>query len=72
VRELEVVSRRFLVGLTATTPVLADAPVLAHLDINSAQRRVYGIESHVRSILAKTGLRSRTELTRWFLERRLT
>jgi hypothetical protein len=42
VRQLEVVSRRFLVGLTAQTPVLADAGVLAHLDIDSAQRRVYG------------------------------
>lgn len=42
VRQLEVVSRRFLVGLAAATPVLADAPVLAHLDIDSAQRRVYG------------------------------
>ena len=26
------------------------------------------VESHVRSILAKTGLTTRTELTRWFLE----
>lgn len=42
VRQLEVVSRRFLVGLAAATPVLAAAPVLAHLDIDSAQRRVYG------------------------------
>jgi hypothetical protein len=42
VRQLEVVSRRLLVGLTAQTPVLADAGVLAHLDIDSAQRRVYG------------------------------
>ena len=42
VRQLEVVSRRLLVGLAAATPVLADAGVLAHLDIDSAQRRVYG------------------------------
>ncbi|HEV2777959.1 MAG TPA: AAA family ATPase [Actinophytocola sp.] len=28
------------------------------------------VESHVRSILAKTGLTTRTELTRWFLQRR--
>jgi DNA-binding CsgD family transcriptional regulator len=28
------------------------------------------VESHVRRILAKTGLSSRTELTRWYLERR--
>jgi len=40
VRQLEVVSRRFLVGLAAQTPVLGDAAVLAHLDIDSAQRRV--------------------------------
>jgi DNA-binding NarL/FixJ family response regulator len=26
------------------------------------------VESHVRSILAKTGLASRTELTRWYLQ----
>ena len=42
VRQLEVVSRRLLAELAARTPVLADAPVLAHLDIDSAQRRVYG------------------------------
>jgi Transposase DDE domain group 1 len=42
VRQLEVVSRRLLTNLAAQTPVLADAPVLAHLDIDSAQRRVYG------------------------------
>ncbi len=42
VRQLEVVSRRLLVGLAAVTPVLFDAPVMAHLDIDSAQRRVYG------------------------------
>jgi len=42
VRQLEVVSRRLLVSLAAATPVLADAGVLAHLDIDSAQRRVYG------------------------------
>jgi DNA-binding NarL/FixJ family response regulator len=30
------------------------------------------VESHVRSILAKTGLRSRTDLTRWLLQQRLT
>lgn len=42
VRQLEVVSRRFLVALAARTPVLADAGVLAHLDIDSVQRRVYG------------------------------
>ena len=28
------------------------------------------VESHVRRILAKTGLSSRTELTRWYLQRR--
>ena len=27
------------------------------------------VESHVRSILAKTGLKSRTEITRWYLQR---
>jgi hypothetical protein len=42
VRQLEVVSRRLLAGLGATTPVLADAAVMAHLDIDSCQRRVYG------------------------------
>jgi hypothetical protein len=42
VRQLETVSRRLLAGLTAITPVLADAAVLAHLDIDSTQRRVYG------------------------------
>jgi hypothetical protein len=42
VRQLEVVSRRLLAGLAAETPVLADAGVLAHLDIDSTQRRVYG------------------------------
>jgi hypothetical protein len=42
VRQLEVVSRRLLAGLAAGTPVLADAGVLAHLDIDSTQRRVYG------------------------------
>jgi DNA-binding NarL/FixJ family response regulator len=26
------------------------------------------VESHVRRILAKTGMRTRTELTRWFLQ----
>ncbi len=28
------------------------------------------VESHVRNILAKTGLRSRTEITRWWLQQR--
>lgn len=42
VRQLEVVSRRLLTQLAATTPVLADADVMAHLDIDSCQRRVYG------------------------------
>lgn len=42
VRQLEVVSRRLLAELAAATPVLTDAGVLAHLDIDSAQRRVYG------------------------------
>jgi len=42
VRQLEVVSRQLLIGLAAATPVLTDAAVLAHLDIDSAQRRVYG------------------------------
>ena len=42
VRQLEVVSRRLLAELASTTPVLADAHVMAHLDIDSAQRRVYG------------------------------
>jgi hypothetical protein len=42
VRQLEVVSRRLLAGLAAATPVLADAAVMAHLDIDSCQRRVYG------------------------------
>jgi hypothetical protein len=42
VRQLEVVSRRLLVDLAAATPVLADAQVMAHLDIDSCQRRVYG------------------------------
>jgi DNA-binding CsgD family transcriptional regulator len=28
------------------------------------------VESHVRSILAKTGLKSRTEVTRWWLQQR--
>jgi hypothetical protein len=42
VRQLEVVSRGLLAELAAATPVLADAGVLAHLDIDSAQRRVYG------------------------------
>ncbi|MGQ0774898.1 MAG: hypothetical protein ACT4NY_10865 [Pseudonocardiales bacterium] len=40
--QLEVVSRRLLAALAATTPVLSDAGVLAHLDIDSCQRRVYG------------------------------
>jgi hypothetical protein len=42
VRQLQVVSRRLLAGLAAATPVLADAAVMAHLDIDSCQRRVYG------------------------------
>jgi hypothetical protein len=42
VRQLEVVSRRLLAGLATQTPVLADAAGMAHLDIDSAQRRVYG------------------------------
>jgi DNA-binding NarL/FixJ family response regulator len=28
------------------------------------------VESHVRSILAKTGLTTRTEFTRWYIQRR--
>ncbi len=28
------------------------------------------VESHVRSILAKTGLKSRTEITRWWLQQK--
>ena len=28
------------------------------------------VESHVRSILAKTGLKSRTDITRWWLRQR--
>jgi hypothetical protein len=39
VRQLEVVSRRLLADLATATPVLADAQVMAHLDIDSCQRR---------------------------------
>ena len=42
VRHLETVSRRLVAGLAAGTPLLADATVMAHLDIDSTQRRVYG------------------------------
>jgi hypothetical protein len=42
VRQLETVSRRLVAGLAAGTPLLADATVMAHLDIDSTQRRVYG------------------------------
>lgn len=42
VRQLAVVSRHLLAGLGAATPVLTDAAVMAHLDIDSCQRRVYG------------------------------
>ena len=42
VRQVETVSRRLLAGLAAKTPLLADAAVMAHLDIDSTQRRVYG------------------------------
>jgi hypothetical protein len=42
VRQVEVVSRRLLAGLATETPVLTDAAVMAHLDIDSTQRRVYG------------------------------
>jgi hypothetical protein len=41
VRQLEVVSRELLANLAEKTPVLTDAHVMAHLDIDSAQRRVY-------------------------------
>ena len=39
VRQLEIVSRRLLAGMAAETPVLADAAVMADLDIDSTQRR---------------------------------
>jgi hypothetical protein len=42
VRQLEVMSRRLLADRAVRTPVLADARVMAHLDIDSHQRRVYG------------------------------
>jgi len=42
VAQLEVVSPRLLANLAEQTPVLTDAAVMAHLDIDSCQRRVYG------------------------------
>jgi hypothetical protein len=42
VRQLETVNRRLLAELATRTPVLAGADMLAWLDIDSCQRRVYG------------------------------
>jgi Transposase DDE domain group 1 len=42
VRQIEKVSRRLLAALAAHTPLLPGADVLAFLDVDSMQRRVYG------------------------------
>ena len=42
VRQLEKVARRLLVALAAHTPLLPGADVLAFLDVDSMQKRVYG------------------------------
>jgi hypothetical protein len=42
VRQLDAVARQFLVALAAGTPVLPGAGVLAFIDMDSMQKRVYG------------------------------
>jgi DNA-binding NarL/FixJ family response regulator len=56
-REHEIVD---LVAQALTDRAIADRLVLSERTV----------ESHVRRVLAKTGLTTRTELARWFLQRR--
>ena len=43
VRQLDAVHRRLLAGLAARAPLLPGKDVLAYLDIDACQRRVYGV-----------------------------
>ena len=44
VRQLQAVHRRLLPGLTRRAPLLPGKDVLAYLDVDACQRRVYGHE----------------------------
>lgn len=59
--------------LTAREREVAELVAQAMLNRDVARALVLSertVESHVRSILAKTGLKSRTEITRWWLQQR--
>ena len=50
VRQLDAVARQFLSALAAGTPLLPGAGVLAFIDMDSMQKRVYGLPGDVITV----------------------
>jgi hypothetical protein len=63
VRQLEAVGREFLAGLAGRAPLLPGAGVLAYIDIDSMQRRVYGYQKE-GAAFGHTKIQGKTVLVR--------